>query len=1033
MTSLSIAKLAEHIRGTLITAWTLALVLYIVLGTVFVRWQVEALENRINQATVFFNRYLSEGLGQLRKADLSQFESLTIPSISDSNANLDEIKNPILQPYVNLYSDRLFNMRPGEELVFLDNLSDPLNSHLIVAQRTKNKQTIKLAVLEFSDERLMSNGRYLDLMFTDNQRILSTSATYLSTSNMTCQGLSVVNLFPVVCRNLYLKQGFEILLIYNLSPLALLAVPAFLIFLFLILVLVRQASLAHIQLKKLRNEFGDVQDRTDDLVEFFAKHSQDTEGALKNLRKIVNQLESVQVQYQENQNLLKIMHSFVSTSEELFRSLQHTQEEFGHLAELTPVGILAFNENGQVTSINPAAGEITGRSLEELADEGWQDVLYPGDRHTFKTNWRQLIAENLAFSCELRVVRHLDDVRLCHFDTVIQESEIPNDSFGPDMVKVRRFVGTLTDVTEQKKIEQALSQSEARWQFALDGSDQGVWDWNIDSGTTYFSDKWAAMVGLRPQDLESNINQWHRLIHPEDLETVNAAINNHLGSISELFNCEHRLKTSEGAYIWFLAKGKVVERDAFGRPIRMIGTHTDISDRKLKEAHIHHLAYHDQLTSLPNRMLLKEEVNLRLSIVKRYDKHGALLFLDLDRFKLVNDSMGHHKGDQLLKQVAKRLSSCIRSGDLLARIGGDEFVILLGQQSDDRHQTASNAHQMAEKILDTVSYSFDLGGHVVTSGASIGITIYPSDGSTYEELLKHADTAMYQAKKQGRNCFHFYEKELEDEVQANLRLENDLRRAIQENELLMYYQPKVDLVRGTVRGAEALVRWQTPDGNIVSPADFIPIAEETGLIIPLGDWVIDSVFAQMNQWSSEAEYREIDRVALNVSPQQLRDNAFIGRVEDALAKYPNLRGTVEFEITEGAFIHNLEETCSRMEKLRSLGISFAVDDFGTGYSSLAYLKRLPVDVLKVDRAFIRDIETDSSDASLVRATVSMAKSLELMTVAEGVENEIQLAFLQEAGCDYYQGYLFSPPKPAKEFWQLVKENNRKPHLQKISS
>ncbi len=979
MPTLSISVLATRIRESLYFAWSVSLVFYVLAALLFFNWQLERGEQEIHQQSSLVSEWINH-----------------------------QISNPIAEQNINTQKDRV--------LARLENLntSEP-KIVLFTPGSDINFETIYLAESSFNlDTILTVDEDYSVLTSNSNHIIQSTNPELLPIVNPTT-GFKLLSGSIHYFSEVYHHENYRIFLSKDLTTFFAVGSVATLACLFLMVLIVVKFRQTESMISGVQDEFSRSTlsaARTLGQLNAPTTRYKFSKSRFNELIDLINLDKFV---FEENRNLQTITSKLLENTRELLESLETSQEELQLVTQLTPVGVFTTDKQGLVNYANPALIRITGLSAEQLVGSEWINSLAFPDSNDQTLEIYELLFHDSNLKKSLEIIRPDSSVRNCLFESVKRFTK------NGDLVG---FVCAITDITELKETEKQLATSESRWQFALTGSGQGVWDWQLDSGNTYYSDKWASMIGYKRSELSESIDQWYELVHDEDLEQVKLALTNHLDSVSEIFTCEHRLRTKDGAYIWFQAKGKIVERDNFGRPLRMIGIHTDISDSKLKEAHIHHLAYHDQLTDLPNRMLLKEEVNLRLSIVKRYQKNGALLFLDLDRFKIINDTMGHHKGDQLLKKVAQRLTNCIRSGDLLARLGGDEFVILLGQQTDNRNEIVNHAHALAEKVLESVAYSFDLEGSVITSGASIGITIFPEDGSTYEELLKHADTAMYQAKKQGRNRFHFYQNSLEDEVQLNLKLENDLRKAIHKSELELHYQPKVDVASGRIVGAEALLRWRRKDGNLVSPGDFIPIAEETGLILPLGDWVIINVLEQLQQWQSQQEFKHLHRVAINVSAQQFRDNNFLRRLGITLNRFPGLTEKIEFEVTESAFIHNLEETRDIMKQIRAMGISIAVDDFGTGFSSLAYLKVLPVDVLKIDRAFIRDLETDKSDASLVKAIVNMSKALELETVAEGVENRQQLEFLKQQSCEYFQGYFCSPALPADQFFELVKSNSK---------
>ena len=453
--------------------------------------------------------------------------------------------------------------------------------------------------------------------------------------------------------------------------------------------------------------------------------------------------------------------------------------------------------------------------------------------------------------------------------------------------------------------------------------------------------------------------------------------------------------------------------DETGNVLRYIAIAADITSDKKAENEINSLAFYDPLTDLPNRRLLHDRLRQAISSSARSSKHGALLFIDLDNFKTLNDTLGHDTGDQLLRQVAQRLGNCVRDGDTVARLGGDEFVVMLQDLSGDPLIAASQAEVVSEKILALCRQPYQLGGNLHHGTTSIGIALFANHTESIDELMKRADLAMYQAKASGRNNVRFFDPDMQAAIMLRVALEADLREAVKNNEFHLYYQSQVD-DGGRVTGVEALLRWQHPERGLVSPLEFIPLAEDTGLILSVGHWVLESACSQLAVWASRPDMAHLT-VAVNVSARQFHDREFIRQVLDVLEQTGANPQRLKLELTESLLVRDIEDVIEKMTTLRSMGVTFALDDFGTGYSSLSYLKRLPLDQLKIDQAFVRDILTNANDAAIAKMIVSLAEAMGLTVIAEGVETEAQRGFLELQGCRAYQGYLFSHPLPMDRF------------------
>ncbi|HEY3328328.1 MAG TPA: EAL domain-containing protein [Novimethylophilus sp.] len=679
-----------------------------------------------------------------------------------------------------------------------------------------------------------------------------------------------------------------------------------------------------------------------------------------------------------------------------------------------------------------------------------------------------------------------------------------------------------------------LRASEERWKFALEGAGDGVWDWDIKTSKVLFSKRWKEMLGFAEEEIGHSLDEWKTRLHPEDMPRTQAILQAHFEGRTAAYADEYRILGKNGSWVWILSRGMVVSRDNNGAPLRMIGTHSDITGRKLTEESMslaalvyqasseammvsdaegniitinpaftritgytleeivgknaktlssgrhdrmffesmwHALnstgkwqgeiwdrrkngevfpgwltinttfnadgsphrrvtlfsditdkkksekliwqqANFDSLTGLPNRRMFHDRLEQEIKKSHRTGLPLALMFIDLDRFKEINDTLGHDTGDTLLKEAAQRLSACVRETDTVARLGGDEFTIIAGELDDLR-----NVQRVAQKILLALSEPFQLRDEWIYASASIGITLYPEDATGIEELLKNADQAMYLAKNTGRNRFSYFTKSMQEAAQNRMRLVSDMRSALAVGQFWLAYQPIVELTTGDIHKAEALIRWQHPERGPISPAEFIPLAEDTGLIIDIGDWVFHTAAQQVQHW--RAAFHAEFQISVNKSPMQLYDENATGAAWSDHLRQLGLPGqSIVVEITEGLLMEAGPAVIDKLLAFRDAGVQVALDDFGTGYSSLSYLKKFDIDYLKIDQSFVRNLTPDSSDLALCEAIIVMAHKLGIKVIAEGIETPQQRGLLAAAGCDYGQGYLFSRPLPAAEFESL---------------
>ena len=573
-----------------------------------------------------------------------------------------------------------------------------------------------------------------------------------------------------------------------------------------------------------------------------------------------------------------------------------------------------------------------------------------------------------------------------------------------------RLLGTVQDVTEQRRIEEELRLAASVYAHTR----EGIMVTDADGTILSVNPAFTEITGYTP---EESVGHQARLLRSEIhddafFQGIWRALNESGIWRGEIWN---RRKNGETYPQWTSISTLY---DADGRPLRRLAVLSDLTEIQRKDELIRHRAYHDALTNLPNRLLLLDRLAQAMAAARRDHTHLAVLFIDLDRFKIVNESLGHRAGDDLLKAVAKRIRGRLGTGDTLARPGGDEFVVSVAGFS----AIADVAH-LASSIIEAVGYTFDIEAQKVHVGASVGIAIYPQDGDDPETLLRNADTAMQESKNGGRNTFRFFDARMNERAVRHLRIEAGLRRAQERGELEVFYQPKVRLADMAYDGMEALIRWRDPERGMISPAEFIPIAEEIGLIVDIGYWVLGTACAQMRDWLAAGTVRS-GAVAVNVSSRQLADPDFSGRVAGILEAHGLAPGHLQIEVTESTVMADPEQAIRILGALAAQGITIAVDDFGTGYSSFGYLKRLPIHILKIDRSFVADIGESPESESIVRAIITVAGSLGLQVVAEGVETEQQSRFLANLGCQVAQGYLYARPLPADIFGEVVKGGRR---------
>ena len=561
----------------------------------------------------------------------------------------------------------------------------------------------------------------------------------------------------------------------------------------------------------------------------------------------------------------------------------------------------------------------------------------------------------------------------------------------------------------------ALYQQELRQVHAHKVAKMGYWDWDLKSNHLFWSAEVYHLLAVGVDEFSDNHLAFRARIHPDDFDHVKFITDKSITS-GEVYSVEHRVKRPDHKLQVVHQYAELI-KDKDGKVVRMLGIVQDITDRHLAQEKIQHQAYYDALTNLPNRTLFHDRLNHALNLPSRQSLEVAVMIIDLDRFKNINDSLGHDIGDGFLRAVTGSLASAIRNGDTLARLGGDEFALII-----EGVTSVEGLNEVAKKLLGALSEVQVVHGNELLSTGSIGIAISSPENCNKEKLIKQADLAMYQAKEKGGNRFEIYNDKMISRAHHSMQIERELRHALENDELVVYYQPKVSVETGEILGMEALVRWQHPEKGLVPPFDFISTAEETGLIIPIGKWVLEEACKQTVQWH-QLGFDSL-RISVNVSARQFLHSAFVDEVFNVLSESGIPPHLLDLEVTESSTINNLKTTINMLSSFRSKGIKISMDDFGTGFSSLSYLNQLPLDTLKVDRAFIKDINDQGENGELARMIIAMAKSLGLSVVAEGVETEDHLSFLKNNICDEFQGFLISPPVPAAEFETLLIENRQ---------
>ncbi len=667
------------------------------------------------------------------------------------------------------------------------------------------------------------------------------------------------------------------------------------------------------------------------------------------------------------------------------------------------IGVTVTDTSGKIVYVNAADAEMHGYTPEELIGQHARIFAPAGSGKPISNTELRSMESWQRESFNVRKDGTTFPVHLT--------SDVVRDVHGEPL----GVVTSCQDITDRRESEAALRRSEERYALAAAGSNDGLWDWDLLNDELFLSPRWKSMLGYAEHEIGSTPSDWLDRIVPGDRARVNAAIDTHLQDGTSHLQSEYRMTHKDGSPRWMLCRGLAV-RDENGRPYRMAGSQTDITERRIAEQQLVYDAFHDSLTGLPNRELFKNLVEHSLERRKggRADYSFAILMLDLDRFQVVNDSLGHAVGDELIVAITRRLKMCTRPGDTLARLGGDEFGILLQDVSNITDATA-----FANRIYEQLSGAFTLNGMRVFPSASIGIVLAEERYDDPAEILRDADTALYRAKSGGKARHEIFVPAMRDRAVERLRLETDLRMALEKHEFIAHYQPIVNIADSTLAGFEALMRWQHSTRGVLPPRDFIPTAEETGLIVPMGWWILVEACRQMSAWIATHAPDPPLTLSVNLSAKQFMAPDIVAQVRSAVEETGFAPELLHLELTETDIMQSTELGYPTLGELKNLNVKVHMDDFGTGYSSLSNLTQFPIDALKIDRSFIKDLGNRSDDPEIVRNIIGLAQDLGLPVVAEGVEEKRHLDRLRELHCEYAQGYYFAKPMNPQAAEKLI--------------
>jgi len=745
------------------------------------------------------------------------------------------------------------------------------------------------------------------------------------------------------------------------------------------------------------------------------------DNLVRPLREISNRVQRLQqgglpddendlVEYQgknELSELVRWFNLFVAGLKEKHQAeeaLRRSEETFRSLVENSDDWFWQLDGDMVFTYTSAKVKQLLGYEVEDMIGRSVLDMLLPES-----VALRDMLTR--AFQSPQRITGV--EVPIHHRNGSLRVFEANASPMYDTQGNFTGFSGICHDITRRKQTEEALRESEDRYALAVRGTNDGIWDWDLQSNVVYYSQRWKSMLGYEDDEVGDQLSEWLGRIHPDDVDEVRTALNAHLDGISPRFEAEYRIFHKSGRYRWMQSVGLAVRNENL-RPTRIAGSQTDISARKATEERLRHDAMHDPLTNLPNRMYFLDQVKRSIDRTHRYPGYlAAVLFMDLDRFKIVNDSLGHVSGDLMLVAIAQRLERCLRSEDTIARFGGDEFAILL-----DNINSVNDAIWIANRVQKEVSRPVMLQGHEVFTTVSIGIALSNLQYQRPEDLLRDADTAMYRAKSSGRARYQVFDQEMHAMSLSLLQLEGELRRAVDRNEFKIYYQPVISLRTGSITSVEALIRWQHPQHGLILPGRFMELAEETGLTSSIGEMVLREACREIR--SIRATGYPYLQLAVNISSRHFQEPGFADLVRSILASEGLPGQALTLEITENAAMQDFETTRAVIRELQEIGVQLAIDDFGTSYSSLGNLKRFSVSAIKIDQSFIQDVTTSADNAAITTAIIAIGHILNLQVIAEGVETMDQLKFLLAQGCDHVQGFLFDRGMPFSELMDHLK-------------